>query len=566
MDGRVNLQQYFSALKTLFNMIVHPLGPAIRRGGTVYAGEVKNSASHDRLLNFEFSSEQAYAIEVGHHYMRFFTDGGAVATPSGSDPYEIETTINQASLPYLYWAQSADTMYIVSQQGDMPPLELVRNDHDDWSISEISFTSDPFNGATGFPKVCGFFEQRSIWANTPAHPQRIWLSKTGIYHDLTLGTEDDDAIDITIAADRINPLVWLAPMNVLLFGTAGGEWRISSDSYTNPITPTNIIARRIGVGGCEAIMPEVVGLAVLYVQRHSRRVRELAYTLEYDSYVSKDLSKLAEHLTNTEINGSSIAEIAYASEPNSILWARLYDGSLIGCTYDRYQGVTAWHRHETDGVIENIRVIPGSGRDELWMVVRRTINGTTKRYIEVMKEPDFDELENAWYLDCALQYSGNAATIITGLDHLNGSSVAILADGAVVADQTVNAGSIVLDNAASVVIAGLPFTSAMQTMRLEAGGDLGTSQTKLKKIHAVGVRLYRSAGFEIGMTDDGYDEVPMRTTGMAMDAPPDLFTGDREIMAVPSNWDRNGYVYIRQALPLPLSVTAIVAKIRTEDI
>ncbi len=566
LAGRVDIEKYFNAARTLYNMIIQPHGAATRRAGTRHIAEVRNSASSVRLIPFEFSNQQAYVIEVGHEYMRFFMDQGSIATPgSATTVYEIATTINQASLSHLKWAQSADEMYLVSDEGDMPPAVLTRTGHNAWAFNDITFTSDPFGGATGYPRTCGFFEQRSVWANVPSSPQRMWFSASGAYTDLTLGTGDDDAIDITIAADNVNPIMWIAPMRVMLFGTTGGEWRVASEGYTTPVSPTNVIVRRESNYGSEEILPEVVGPTVLYVQRHGRKVRELAYDYTIDGWDAPDLMLLAEHLTNQNANGATVRELAYCQEPDSILWGRREDGSFIGCTYNRMQSVAAWHHHETEGEIESICKIPGEGRDELWMAVQRTIGGSTYRHIECMQESDFLNAEDAWFLDDALRYSGSAATTITGLSHLNGASVGILADGAAVAQKTVNAGSIVLSNEASKVLVGLPYTSQLQTMRIEGGSALGTSQTKKKKLAAVAVRLYRSAGFEVGASEDELDTVPIRTAGDAMDAHVPLKTGDIEVREFPGGWTRDGYIWVQQTQPLPLTVQAIVAMIETSD-
>lgn len=562
--GRIDIAQYYNAAKTLYNMILHPQGGVTRRAGTHFVQEVKNSASSTILLPFEFSNQQAYAIEVGHQYMRFYMDQGNIATTGGSVPYEIDTTINEASLQYLRYAQSADTMYLVSAQGDMPPAKLERHNHASWTFGNITFTQDPFNGATttGYPKNVGFFEQRSVWANTPGDPQKVWFSKSADYENLSVGTADDDGIAVTIAADNVNPILWMTPQRVLLFGTSGGEWRISSESVVEPLTPTNILARRDSNYGAESVPAVAVGPSILYVQRHGRKLRELAYSVEYDGYNSQDLSLLSEHLTNPGNSGASIVQIAFQQEPDSILWCLQGDGKLIGLTYNRPQKVMGWHRHESDGAsgrIESIAVIPGTDRDELWMIARRTVNAAS-RFIEFMENTDFADQEDAWYVDCGLDYSGSAATMITGLTHLNGASVDILADGAAVARQTVNAGSIVLANAASRVICGLPFTSQVQTVRMEAGNQTATLQGKKRRVHSMAVRLYRSSGFEMGKSDSELDDVPIRTTSGLMDTAETLFTGDKVIKAFPGDWDKDGYIWIQQEKPLPLTVLSIIPR------
>ena len=568
LDGRVDFARYFNAAKTLYNMIILPQGGATRRAGTVFIESTRNGASACRLVPFNFSNEQAYMLEFGHQYIRFFANQGVVLNSGATGPYEVATTINEASLPYLRYSQSGDTMYLVSAQGDMPSAKLVRSGNISWAISNISFTQNPFNGATttGYPKAVGFFEQRSIWANTRGDPQKYWMSQTALYEDLSVGMADDEAIAITIAADNVNPVLWLASMKALLCGTGGGEWRIGSDSYVEPITPTNIIAKRESNWGAEDAMPVVVGRAVLYIQRHWRKIRELVYS-EVEETKSTDLSILAEHLTNPGSNGSTIVELVFQQEPDSIVWARQHDGRFLGLTYNRAQEVIGWHQHETDGIVESIAVIPGEERDELWLVVKRTINNQATRFIELMAPTDFVEQNDAWYVDCGLQYTGSGATTLAGLGHLNGASVDVLADGGVIARTTVNAGSIVLENLASNVIVGLPYESLLQTMRIEAQTKESQSvQTRKKKIVSVALRVYRSGPFDAGFSENSMDVVPMRTAGDLMGTAAPLYTGDKEIKMFRSNWDRDGYVWVKTDKPLPLTVLAIVPKWKTENV
>jgi len=568
LDGRTDVSRYFNAAKTLFNMIVYPHGGATRRGGTQFVLETQTSSQKSILIPFEFSTTAAYIIEAGHNYMRFFTDRGNIVAPGGSTPYEISTTINEASLPFLRWAQSSDTMYIVSSEGDMPPAALTRTDHNAWTFADVGFTNSPWNGATvsDFPAVVGFFEQRSVWTGMPSDPQRFFMSRTAGYTDMTTCSLDDDGIDLTIAADQVNAVKWMASMKVLIIGTSGGEWRISSESYTEPISPTNILARRESNVGAADALPVIIGTDILYVARHNRKVRSLGYDLKVEGWTGDNLSIMAEHLTG-QFNAGTITGIAFQREPDSILWAVRSDGDLLGLTYNKAQEVIGWHHHETDGEVESIAIIPGSDYDELWAIIKRTDeDNIASRFVEFMRNPDFNEATSAWFVDSGLQYDGNGATIITGLDHLAGSSVAIFADGGHIAQQTVtNGGSITVPNMASVVTVGLPYTSRLQTMRLDAGSTAGTSaQTKIKRVYEAAIRLFRSAGFKFGSSSSQSDTVPMRTSAMAMGFPPDLFTGDKVTVKFPADWDRDGFIWVEQENPLPLTVTAIVPSVETE--
>jgi len=278
---------------------------------------------------------------------------------------------------------------------------------------------------------------------------------------------------------------------------------------------------------------------------------------------------LAEHLTE-----GGILEFAFQQEPESIIWARRTDGTLLGLTYRREEDVYAWHKHVIGGafstgqaVVESIITLPtDSGEDELYMIVKRTINSQTKRYVEVLKPFNFGTSSTtSFFVDSGLVYSGSAITSVNALFHLEGQSTTILANGATHADKTVSAGGITFDFSITSGAVGLGYTSTMQTLRLEAGSVDGTSQGKPKRIHAVVVRLDKTVGIEIGTDSTNADRVFFRDDSMDMDTAVPLFTGDKEI-EFPGGFDDDAKIFIRQSQPLPLSVLAIFPRLNTFDI
>ncbi len=206
---------------------------------------------------------------------------------------------------------------------------------------------------------------------------------------------------------------------------------------------------------------------------------------------------LAEHISESGIN-----QMSYQQEPNQIIWCVREDGRLVGLTYQREQQVVAWHQHIFGGafgagiaVCESIATIPTDDKEyQTWVIIKRTINGSTKRYVEYINTFDFTETDNTTFnfLDSQLSYSGSATTTITGLDHLEGQTVSVLANGSTHPDRTVTGGSITLARSATKVKVGLKYTSLLQTMRLDAGAQNGTSQAKTKRIFNISVRLYES--------------------------------------------------------------------------
>ncbi len=436
----------------------------------------------------------------------------------------------------------------------------------DWNLGAFSNT-------TGHPSCVSFFEQRLVFAATLSQPQTVFFSKSGDYEnmDANIGgtVADDDAIIYTIASNQVNAIRFMAAGRTLIIGTAGGEFTVSGGGDNDAVTPTNILIKKQSNHGAANIDAVAVANATLFVQRAKRKLRELAYNFDVDGYIAPDLTILAEHVTD-----GGIVEMAYQEEPLAIIWCVRNDGELVALTYQREQEVVAWHRHVFGGafgsgnaVCESVAVIPTEDSEyELYMIIKRTINGATKRYVEFLNTFDFDESDNTSFnfLDSQLSYSGSAATTISGLSHLEGQSVSILADGATHPNKTVSSGSITLDRSATKVKVGLGYTSLLKTMRIDAGAQNGTSQAKTKRIYEVTARLYESVGVEIGPDLSNMERVPFRTSSDPMDQGIPPFTGDKEV-EFRGNYDTDGFMIVRQTQPLPLTILSLYPRLVTND-
>ena len=444
-----------------------------------------------------------------------------------------------------------------------------------WRLGAWSDTS-------GWPAVCTFFQDRLCFAGTPGTPQRIDMSRTGDYVSFTPsepnGTVvDDHAVAVTLNANDVNVVRWLADDEKgLLAGTVGGEWLVRPSSLGEAITPANIQASRSTNFGSADTAPIRVGKAILYLQRARRRLREHAFVFEDDGFRSPDVSLLASHLPQP-----GISEMAFQQEPDDLLWLVRADGRLLGLSYARDQEVVGWHLHALGGwadaghslpaVVESVACIPApdGDRDELWLIVRRHIDGSDVRSIEFMAPPlgDDEPVASAFYVDCGATYQGAPANEISGLDHLEGESVAVLADAATHPDRVVSGGAITLERAASVVHVGLPYVSTLETMNLEAGSATGTAQGKTKRLHRCTIRLHRSLGLFAGPSADTLDAVPQtrfRPPSTPMDSPPALFSGDADV-AWPGGYESPGRVMIQCRDPLPATVVAVMPHVVTQD-
>ena len=441
------------------------------------------------------------------------------------------------------------------------------------SSSSTNWSLGAFSETTGHPSCVTFFEQRLVFAATLSQPQTIFFSKSGDYENMDEnrgGTiADDDAIIYTIASNQVNAIRFMTATRTLIIGTAGGEFAVSGGGTDIAITPTNILIKKQSNNGAANVDALAVGNATLFLQRARRKLRELAYNFDVDGYVAPDLTILAEHISE-----GGFKQLSYQQEPNQIIWCVRNDGQLVGLTYQREQQVVAWHRHIFGGVFgsgnavcESVATIPTDDSEyQTYVIIKRTINGSTKRYVEFIHQYDFDETDDTSFnfLDSQLSYSGSAVTTLGGLSHLEGQTVSVLADGATHPDVTVSSGQITLARSATKVKVGLPYTSLLQTMRIDAGAQNGTSQSKTKRIYEITARLYESIGIEVGPDLNNMERIPFRSSANAMNSGISVFTGDKEI-EFRGNYETDGFIFVRQTQPLPLTVLSLYPRLITND-
>ena len=469
---------------------------------------------------------------------------------------------------------------VTSDEITLVPVDDVVNESASNTITLVGklnatdeFSLGAFSETTGFPRACAFYEQRLVFAGTTSQPQSLFFSVAGDFENMTESDSDSSAMNYTIGSNQVNRILYLASSRSMIVGTTGGEFVVRASGTDEPITPTNIQIKQQASYGSADIQPVQAGTYTLFVQRAKRKIRELGYVFDTDSFQAVALTILADHVTET-----GVLELAYQQEPFSIVWGTTTDGRLIGLTYRREEQVVAWHQHKlggsfttggvttNHGIVENIAVIPGElNQDNLYMVVKRTINGATRRYVEILSDIDFGtNIQDAIFVDSSLTYSGSSTSSLSGLDHVEGQTVSILEEGAAHPDKTVSSGSIATDRATTKAQVGLGYTSTLRTVRLESGSASGTAQGKIKKIHSVIVRFFRTVGASVGTSTDNVDTIPFRDSSDPTDTAVPLFTGDKTIEAQPS-WDTEGAIVVQQTQALPMTIVGIYPRVVVQD-
>jgi len=420
----------------------------------------------------------------------------------------------------------------------------------------------------GYPGAMTLFEQRMWLAGSDSDPSVVWSSKSGgAYENFEDGTDDNDAIVYRLADGSGDRIRWLSGARILTAGTSRGEYAIAASSQQEALTPSNVRAVVQATYGTSSAQPIRVNQAVLYPQRNgaatnpARKLREFAYSLANDAYDSNDLTVFSEHIT-----GSGFEQIAFAPQPDNIIWLRRSDGYLAGCTFEKVQEVLAWHRHVIGGtgaLVKSIAVLPGTNSDEIWLSVQRTINGVTQKYIEVIDDGsgDLTAKEDSVFLDSAVIYSGTSTTTLSGLFHLAGETVRVLGNGSDFGSLVVTSGGrLTLPYACTKAVVGFPIATVIEPMDIEAGARAGTAQSRQKRISEINIRLLNSLGGTFGSTAS--DQLPLlyRTPSDAMDASPPLYSGLVRC-EMPSGWANEAILRIEHSDPFPFAVTAIVAEV-----
>ena len=419
------------------------------------------------------------------------------------------------------------------------------------------FSLGPWSDAKGYPMCAGFYEDRLVYAGSKRYGQSFWMSKTGDYYNFgtSIPGVDTDAVTGALNGGQMNGIKAMAAFGELIMLTAGGEYKISGVNNQS-VAPGKIRSQAQEYRGISDVNPVTVGSRIVYIQQQGDIVRDLAYTYEADKYTGDDVNLLAQHLFERH----KLVSMTYQQTPNSIIWIVRDDGMLLGLTYLKEQDVYAWHKHETlDGQFIDVAVIAGETEDELWCVVKRG----SEYFVEVMAERDKSQkVEDQYFVDCGMQIeSKDGRSTVTGLDHLEGKVVAILADGFVLPQQKVVAGSVNLGYTYHKISVGLPIESVLETLPLELTGQDGSTLARRKRVHKLLLMFKDSSGGRFGLKEGKLDEIKWRTSEAYGEAI-QLYSGKQEVLMPSASFEKTVQILVKQNEPLPLTVLSIVPEMQ----
>lgn len=494
---------------------------------TVY-GQAYDMAGNIQYSGFEENENCIYRMQM---------DGDAVET-SGDKVTTRSKAICTASfntITFVYSGIVEITIYSGPNNVTATVIKDLASTDATWRWAEGAWSD-----YRGWPRAVCFYQNRLCFAGTYYDSSMLWCSQSGDHMNFDLGTGlDNEAIARQIGAAGQNPIMWIKDKKGIIAGTTGAIIRISTPSTKYAFTPSTISSERSVETGTCSIQPGLTNSSIVYVDRNRRKVRDLNYDVATDDLVSPDLT-----IFSDDISEPNIQEMAWQKRPDEIGWF-VKDSNIVTLTYNPRQGVAAWTEIATDGNYVSVCAIPGVDEDEVWVAVERDCND----YIMIEKFHKQNWIDDVWFVDSGLEYSGDPAATLTGLGHLEGKSVQVYSDAnGYIGDFTVSSGSITLDSTETQAVVGLGYTATIKTMPIEVAGPLGPSVGMTKNLRQITLCLYESEGGRYGY-DTMYDiKYPSYTT--------DFFTGLAR-HGMDTGYQMEVYVIIDQNEPLPLGVTGI---------
>mgnify|MGYP003145735564 CR=1 FL=1 len=343
-----------------------------------------------------------------------YTSGGTVArtyiridsaaTPTSTDPHSISWSSAANAQEYNVYRELNGVYGYIGIAGG--------TSFDDVGTSpDVTDTPpsarNPFDGSGNHPSTVTYIQQRLAFANTDNKTETTYLSRTGQFNNFTVSSplQDDDSITFTMSGRQVNEIRHLLDIGRLVVLTSGGEWAVEGNA-SGIITPTDINMKQYSYNGTSTLTPIIIGGNALYVQARGSLIRDLVFDYQVDGYRGNDLTIFSAHL----VDGYTISDWAYQQIPHSIVWAVRNDGTLLGLTYVREQEMMAWHRHDFDGTVENVVSVPEGNEDAVYLVIKRTVNSKTVRYVERMTQrriaSELDNIVDYKGLDSCLSYDG----------------------------------------------------------------------------------------------------------------------------------------------------------------
>lgn len=425
----------------------------------------------------------------------------------------------------------------------------------------------------GYPSAVGFHEGRLWWAGKG----KIWGSVSDAYESFDPDTEGDSGpLNRSIASGPVDTIKWMMSLSRLLVGTAGREIQCKTSSLEEPLTPTNFNLRDISTQGSANVQAIKIDKRALFTQQGGTRVEEIGFSGD-----SQDLETADRTILVPEVGEPSIVRMAVQRQPDTRVHCvrGSTDGRVAVLVSDPAENVAAWVDVETgdangiNGVVEEVAVLPGTVEDAVYYVVKREINGSTKRYLERWGlESEAKGGSTNKIADSFLVQNSTATTTVSGLDHLVGSSVIAWGSSKDLGSYTVSStGTITLSEASTFACVGLPYTAWFKSAKLARTADGRSTLIQKKKVNHLGIVManvhQRGLSFGPATSTSVYplDPLPALKDGTAASTDAVHTVYDEASFAFPGSWDTDSRVVLKAVAPRPVTVLGMVVNVESKE-
>jgi hypothetical protein len=432
------------------------------------------------------------------------------------------------------------------------------------ALGGVTATDDWWEGAwsgrRGWPTAVAIYEGRLWWFGKSS----VWGSESDAYEDFDDETEGDSGpISRTIGEGPVDSINWALPLGRLMVGTAAAELVVRSNSLDEPLTPTNFAIKPSSTQGSAAgVVAERIDTMGVFVQRSGKRLFLMGYDAAQSDYVNEDLTQLV-----PDLNAVGVTRIGVQRQPDTRIHCVRADGKVAMLVFDKVENVLAWCLIETDGVIEDVAVLPGSGEDDVYYVVRRTVQGITRRYVEKFAHIDdcvggvLNHQADSYIVQSVL----TPTTSVGGLAHLNGETVVIWADGKDLGTRVVAGGQVQLDTPVYQAVVGLPYEASYKSMKQGLTQVLDVPLNQRKRLDHLGLVLANTHkdGLLYGPDFDHLDALPLVEQGAVVAADHIWEAYDLDHVEFNGEWTTDARICLRAAAPRPCTVLAIQATLKS---
>jgi hypothetical protein len=437
---------------------------------------------------------------------------------------------------------------------------ITLQDFGSFTDASSNWSEGQWSEKNGYPSAVTLHEGRLWWAGK----DKLNGSVSDSFYNYDSDYEGDAApINRSIGQGPVDNINWLSSGKVLFIGCDGSVKSVRSSSLDEPLTTTNIAIKDIVTQGAATVPAVKIDGQVVFLQASGIRV----YEVGFDS-VTYDFSNIDLTAIVPEIGEPSVSKIVIQRQPDTRVHCVRSDGKVALLVYDKVEDVKCWVLVETDGLIEDAVVLPGTAEDEVYYVVNRTIGGSTKRFLEQWTLESENKGEATTKLaDSHIIYSGASATTITGLDHLNGESVVVWGNTKDLGTYTVASGQITLSEVVTWCCVGLTYTADFKSAKPALSTAHGSSLLQKKIISQLGLLLANThaQGLTYGPDFDHLDDLPAKEDGADVDDDQIWVAYDEEGFAFAGAWDTDSRVCLRATAPKPCTLLALVVEWNTNE-